>query len=518
MKRTLLCAAMLCALLSPHAIGASEHAAELPRIVHQGDRSALLVDGKPFLILGAQMANSSEWASTLPAVWTAVEKVHANTLGAPVYWEREEPSPGVFDFSDVDELIRQARAHDVRLLLLWFGASKNGQMHYAPTWVKTDTAHYPRLVDVHGAALDILDPTAPATLDADRAAYVALMHHLRAIDGTRHTVIMMQVENEAGSYYADRDHTERGDRLFAQPVPEAAWRMAHKQPGTWREVFGAQADGAFAMWAWASYINSLAEAGKKELPIPAYVNIPAVVTPTTESVHRMLDFYKAAAPAIDVVGADLYDDFSPLYQAMLQAYARPGNPLWVAETGNTESYARYFFYALGHGAIGFSPFSIDSEQAAGHVENYGLLASMDREVAQLNYEGKLKTVVEEPQRAQQVIAFGDWEATVTFGFPQADGQRPPGTPDAHGRVLIAQLAPDKFLVTGIDARVIFHPPGRTVASNHYLNNVLRAEQGEYVAGQWKPSRILNGDETQRGLNFGHERSVVQVTVYTWPGM
>jgi hypothetical protein len=232
----------------------------------------------------------------------------------------------------------------------------------------------------------------------------------------------------------------------------------------------------------------------------------------------MLDFYKAAAPAIDVVGADLYDDFSPLYQAMLQAYARPGNPLWVAETGNTESYARYFFYALGHGAIGFSPFSIDSEQAAGHVENYGLLASMDREVAQLNYEGKLKTVVEEPQRAQQVIAFGDWEATVTFGFPQADGQRPPGTPDAHGRVLIAQLAPDKFLVTGIDGRVIFHPPGRTVASNHYLNNVLRAEQGEYVAGQWKPSRILNGDETQRGLNFGHERSVVQVTVYTWPGM
>jgi hypothetical protein len=73
--------------------------------VHQGERSALLVDGKPFLILGAQMANSSEWASTLPAVWTAVEKVHANTLGAPVYWEREEPSPGVFDFSDVDELI-----------------------------------------------------------------------------------------------------------------------------------------------------------------------------------------------------------------------------------------------------------------------------------------------------------------------------------------------------------------------------------------------------------------------------
>ena len=35
------------------------HAAELPRIVKSGDSGQLLVDGKPYLILGGELGNSS---------------------------------------------------------------------------------------------------------------------------------------------------------------------------------------------------------------------------------------------------------------------------------------------------------------------------------------------------------------------------------------------------------------------------------------------------------------------------
>jgi hypothetical protein len=505
------------------AINANVFAVEAPRIVQKNGRSTLMVDGQPYLILGAQMNNSSEWPSTLPCVWRAIAKVHANVLGAPVYWEQIEPQPGVFDFKNVDELIREAREHRVHLLLLWFGASKNGQMHYAPEWVKTNPAKYPRLIGSNGEKLDILASNSAANLDADKFAFTTLMHHLREIDGEQHTILMMQVENEAGPYYADRDYSPMGNKQFAEAVPAKLLTALHKKPGSWSQVFGLDADDTFALWSEARYINALAQAGKAELNIPMYVNIAAINYPTAESVRRLIDVWKAAAPAIDIVGADLYDPNSALYQEMLRAFGRSGNPLWVSETGISDNYAKFFFYALGDGAIGFSPFGVDhigsalsdDQDSKAHEENYALIAPMDREIARLSFEGKLKTAVEEPGHAQQEVDFGDWQATVSFGYPQPDGQRPPGTPDFHGRVLIAQLGANEFLVTGIDARVIFHLPSHPVPSNHSINNILRAEQGEYIDGVWKPLRILNGDETQRGLNFQHDGTVIHVKVYRW---
>jgi len=508
-----------CTLLIPK----SSLAVDAPRFVHANGRSALLVEGKPYLILGAQMNNSSEWPSTLPNVWTTIANVHANTLGAPVYWEQLEAQPGSFDFTNVDQLIHEARQHHVHLILLWFGASKNGQMHYAPQWVKTNPAKYPRLMNSRGQLLDILDPNAPANLAADKHAFATLMRHLGKIDGQEHTILMMQVENEAGSYYADRDYTPRGEKLFSEQVPDVLLSALHKQAGNWHDVFGAVDNETFALWSEARYINSIAEAGKAEFDIPMCINIAAIIYSTGQAVDRALNVWKAAAPSIDTVGTDLYDSFSPLYQEMLHAYGRPDNPLWIAETSTDDSYAKFFFYALGDGAIGFSPFGIDhpgftiprEHDSAAHAENYALVAPMTRDLARLNFEGKLKTAVEEPDHAQQEIDFGDWQATVSFGYPQADRQRPPGTPDAHGRVLIARLGPNEFLVTGIDARVIFHLPGRPAPPDHHIGNLLQAEQGQYINGVWKPLRIWNGDETQRGLNFQHEGNVVHATVYRW---
>jgi len=155
----------------------------MPKLIKQDGRFAFLVDGKPFLILGAQINNSSGWPASLPEVWPAIEAMHANTVEAPVYWEQMEPSPGKFDFTNVDELVKQARDHHAYLVLLWFGTWKNGKMHYVPEWIKTDIAHFPRVIDPRGEPIDVLSPNVPANLEADKRAFVALMHHLREIDG-----------------------------------------------------------------------------------------------------------------------------------------------------------------------------------------------------------------------------------------------------------------------------------------------------------------------------------------------
>src|SRR5581483_9079200 len=87
----------------------SSFAAEAPRIVQANGRYSLLVDGKPYLVLGGQIHNSSGWPSELPQVWKSMAALHANTIEAPVYWEQFEPQQGKFDFSNVDALVDGAR-------------------------------------------------------------------------------------------------------------------------------------------------------------------------------------------------------------------------------------------------------------------------------------------------------------------------------------------------------------------------------------------------------------------------
>ncbi|HEV3325462.1 MAG TPA: hypothetical protein VG052_07640, partial [Puia sp.] len=98
----------------------------IPRIVEKDGRHALLVDGRPFLVLGGQAHNSSGWPAMLPQVWAAIGELHANTLEAPIYWEQVEPRQGMFDFSLIQTLLVQARENKVHLILLWFATWKNG--------------------------------------------------------------------------------------------------------------------------------------------------------------------------------------------------------------------------------------------------------------------------------------------------------------------------------------------------------------------------------------------------------
>jgi hypothetical protein len=86
-------AAVIVAALFPFGLAANSQgtAYPIPRIVQQNGRYALMVDGAPFLMLGAQANNSSDWPTTLPKVWPAIEYLHANTLEIPIYWEQFEP-------------------------------------------------------------------------------------------------------------------------------------------------------------------------------------------------------------------------------------------------------------------------------------------------------------------------------------------------------------------------------------------------------------------------------------------
>ena len=136
-------------------------------------------------------------------------------------------------------------------------------------------------------------------------------------------------------------------------------------------------------------------------------------------------------------------------------------------------------------------------------------------VAKLNFEGKLQTAVEEKGSERQELHFGDADAVVSFGFPQRDGEMPPGNSDSHGRAMVAQLGPLEYLVTGFDASVSFRLPDSAGKTQNQQLEILRAEEGRYVNGSWQASRIWNGDQTDRGLNFkGSHPDVVRIRLHT----
>ncbi|MFL6696067.1 MAG: DUF5597 domain-containing protein [Vitreoscilla sp.] len=520
---------------------------ELPRLVRNGDHAALFVDGAPFLMLGAQANNSSNYPAMLPKVWPALDDMHANTLEIPVAWEQIEPVEGRFDFSYVDTLVRQAHEHGKHLVLLWFGTWKNTSPSYAPEWVKFDNQRFPRMVDREGKTSYCLSPFGEQTLAADRKAFVALMTHLAQIDAARHTVIMMQVENEVGTYGLVRDFGAKAQAAFERPVPAAVLAhqpapVRHAASGSWREVYGDYADEYFHAWAIASYIEQVAQAGRAVLDLPVYVNnaLRDAVEPLAPwksnfasggPTYDVIGIYKAAAPHVDIAAPDLYNPASAQIDATLDKFQRPDNPLWVPEMSHAPGYGRMVYQVLGRGSLGIAPFGIDytsytnfplgAKQSGGKAivepfaASYAVFASMDRPWARWAFEGRTHGVAEGDDRKDQAIALGSWTATVSFqqwqfgekSWADHPSEVPPGTEKPSGGVAIAQLGPDEFVITGQHARVRIasaKPQGKG-------DMFARVEEGHFdAAGRWVMERNWNGDQTDWGLNFTASPVILKV--------
>jgi len=507
--------------------GAPALAADMPAFIHANGRHALLVDGKPYTVLAVQLHNSSAWPAVLPDVWDDVTALHPNTLEAPVYWEQFEPSPGHYDTTNLDALIAGARAHDLHLVVLWFGSWKNGQMHYAPEWMKSDPAQYPRALDEHGKPLEDLSPYATSNLEADKSAFAALMDHIRRADGDRHTVIMVQVENEPGMIGAIRDHSPDAERAFSAPLPEALATSLHKPAGsTWTTAFGADADEQFNAWGTARYIDQVAASGKARYALPMYVNtwlrykgkhMPGYDYPSGGATINVLDTWKAGAPHIDFIGTDLYSTEYSEFTRVVGQYTRADNPPWISETGYEAGNAPYLFHVLARGGVGFSIFGIDhpadtaaqKAATAAHARNFALIGPIEGLVADASFHGTLQTAVEQRGQPKQDVALGNgWTAHVSYGAP-GWGDAPyelPGNPTADGHVLFLPVGEDEFLLVGFHARVEFSRD----ATDGRTGQILRVDEGRYDRGTWQSRRWWNGDETDYGINLGERPQYLRV--------
>jgi hypothetical protein len=411
-------------------------------------------------------------------------------------------------------------------------------MDWTPDWVKADPQRFPRVLDSGGKPIRVLSPMSKTNLEADKKAYSAMMKHLREIDETERTAIMMQVENEPGSLGSVRDFSPESNKLFNGPVPEPLTAALKKKPGTWKEVFGRIADEAFNAYYLSHYITEVAKAGKQIYPLPTYVNVwnggygtndnfekfdrPGETYPSGGAVSHMLDLWKANAPDIDMIASDIYHQNPITYLKVLSNYTRPDNPLLVIETGRGIA-ARAFFYALADfSAIGFGPFGVDGggqelrPDMAAIAADFRVVQSALPIIAELQGTEKLKAAVEETGTGARNLIFGNYDALVRFHPP---GRQPAGTVgqaaaagpvEPSARALIAEVGPDEFLVMGFDSSVEFRP---VQGSSYTAAQLLVQETGEYVDGVWKaagPGLKAQGDYTGPLVNLPAGGSMVKI--------
>jgi beta-galactosidase GanA len=278
-------------LLLPAAVEASD----LPHLRIESGASQLIVHGKPYVILGGELGNSS--AGTVAQtddILPRLARMHVNTVLMPVAWEQIEPLEGQFDFSILDHWMDIAQQNKVHLVLLRFGSWKNGFSNYAPAWVKADTNRFPRALSAAGESLEILSTLGAETVRSDSRAFGKLMAHVGEHDAEQQTVLMVQVENEVGCLGRGRDRSAEADKEFKELVPDKlksglnSRRLSlspelavHFAPAghTWTEVFGDAANEVFMAGRYASYIEHVAAAGKLEYALPMYVNaqLPAAM-------------------------------------------------------------------------------------------------------------------------------------------------------------------------------------------------------------------------------------------------
>ena len=505
----------------------------MPHLRRQGTATQLVVDGKPFLVRGGELGNSTASnPAYLEPFWTKFAELNMNTVLAPVYWELIEPEEGRFDFSTLDRLMEGARANGMRLVLLWFGSWKNSMSCYAPAWVKRDPQRFPRATDFDGTRQEILSPFSAVNLDADARAFAAFLERLRETDGSSHTVLMVQVENEVGMIPTARDHGAEADRAFVAAVPaglmgylaahreelapelRALWLGAGgKSAGTWSEVFGPGPAGqeVFMAWHFARYTEAVAAAGKKEHPLPMFVNAALIRPghqpgqyPSGGPLPHLIDVWRAAAPSIDFLAPDIYfQDFAE----WARRYKQSGNPLFIPEAMRNPEASVNGLYALGaHDAMGFSPFGIETigDPAAKHLAaSYDLVAQLEPLLVELQGKGRSAGLLSEgpEQRQPQQVRLGGWVLSATFerGTPPslADGVIvPPGAgaePPAPSGGLVLATGPDEFIVAGTAVTITFaaNIPGKRAG-------ILSAEEGRFVGGRWENVRWLSGDQTHQG--------------------
>lgn len=488
-----------------------------PRLSREHGPARLVVEGAPFLIRGVELHNSAS-SGALEQKLRLARDVNANTVLAAVTWEDVEPREGDFDLDAVTVLVETARAAQVRLVLLWFGAWKNGGSSYAPLWVRQDTRRFTRCALADGSLTETLTPFGSERLD--EAAFLALAEHVERIDGEERTVLMIQVENEVGLLGDSRDRSDAAAAAFERPVPPEV-RAALAERGAdaerWDDVLdgGIRRDEVFMAWGIAAHVERLAGAARAVTPLPFFVNawldseivvdVPGFdiaggqapgTYPSGGPITRVADIWQRSAPTIDLRAPDYYFG-EP--ETVFGGFLAASDGLFIPEMRRDEVGVGHIFQAVGqYRALGTSPFGYDSADEVELLplaDAYGILREV--ETALTDADGASRPALGFALTAERPTFRGRLGDHLIEIARYAGIGIDPRSESSYG--MVVQTAPDEFVAAGRGFRVTVGP-----ASGDERSGIAAAAEIERRDLPDLPARArLNGDETAGGTAILH---------------
>lgn len=498
-----------------------------PSLQKKGNKTQLIVNGKPFIIRGGELGNSSATSmESMEPIWQKLTDMNLNTVLTPVYWELIEKEEGSFDFSLVDDLILKARKENLKLVFLWFGSWKNSMSSHAPAWVKLNQKKYPRVKDDKNKSHEILTPFSENNLEADLNAFQKLMVHIKDFDKKDQTVIMIQVENEIGMLPTARDYCSLANEAFKKEVPKELlqymqknkeklvpeflelWKKnGFKTSGNWETVFGKglQTDEIFMAWFFSKFTNKIAKAGKNSYGIPMFVNAALNAPekkpgeyPSAGPLPHLMDVWKAAGNDIDFLAPDFYN---PSFKQWNDLFTRQGDPLFIPEHRFDATAPFKGLYAIGHyEAIGFSPFSIESvadgkKEPLGKI--YDLVKQLTPIIEQYKGLGKIDGVLLDKENTIQIIKLGNYEFTFKHDYTLnwSDGAKEAIWPMSSA--IIIETGSHEFYIAGSGIVVTF----KSLKNNTVNTGILKVDQGRFDNDVWRTIRHFNGDQTHQGRHL-----------------
>lgn len=510
----------------------------IPEIRMDGGIPTLYVKDEPFLALAGEVHNSAAYSpeGMETQVWDKIQGLHLNTLIVPLYWEAIEPEEGNYRFALIDGLISQARERGIHLVFLWFGLWKNGESIYVPGWMKQETAVYYRAVTAGGERMNTISPLCRKAVEKDKAAFTAVMEHIRKVDEADSTVIAMQVENEIGLLGTDRDYGEEAERQFAGQIPETL-AAAYQVSGDWRTAFGEDAGEYFMAYHFAAAVEEIAAAGRERYPLPCYANAWLKQFPwyagsypsggPVKDVHRI---WKLAAPSLFTLAPDIY---VPYTADVMEEYGYEGNPLFIPEVRKDAVTASYCLYAfMGCHALCYSPFGIEDlgmEPEEIRRPSPEVMQALNINPAVFETEGGKKYLSRVYELIGQIkplylryrgsesmqsyvrhagtdvgilLRFQAYDLVISY-YPQV-----PAQPVSSG--VIFELDKNRFLITGMMSTLTF----RTKPGERLRVGILKLQEGSVCGGEWQPERTLNGDE-QMMLTLHDTMTCLYVELYKY---
>ncbi len=501
-------------------------AQQIPHWQKQGSATQLMVDNRPYLILGGELGNSSASSpQDIDRIFPKLKRTGLNTVLVPAYWDLIEAEEGTFDFSLIDHTVNQARANGLRIVFLWFGAWKNSMSCYAPLWFKQDYKKYPRVRTETGKPLEIASPFSDNVFQADSKAFKAFMRHLSETDGDKHTVIMVQVENEIGMLESARDHSEEANRLFESDIPEELagylkknkktlhpwlaekWQKAgEKTEGNWQEVFGTDlyTDEIFMAWHYAAYVERMIRCGREAYNLPMYVNAAMNSRgrkpgeyPSAGPLAHLIDIWRCAAPGIDLLAPDLYDKGFTGWTAQ---YKLHNNPLFIPEIRLEPNDGVRAFYVFGeHDGIGFCPFSIeDAPDRPDYrlTQSYLKLKELMPLITRYQGQEAMKGLLFDQTEKERTLT---WDNTLLickhfFTLPW-DPRATDGSVWPEGGGLVIRMAENEYLIAGSGIVVEFKSKEEAALDTEQAQLgedgfVLKGKGGQASATRWKNEKRI----------------------------